>query len=323
MTVNIDYDALTFNEFLQQQEDLTRHMRRRFERNIALIFTDVVDSTVYFEKHGNVAGKALFHRHETLLQQALDEHGGRIIDTAGDGAFCVCERPEDGAEILMSFQDLLARDNAAVPDHQRMSVRSGLHWGAALVSDDAVSGDAVNFCARVASSASGGEIRLSQAVFNAFPVSLRVRCHPLPPIDLKGIAEPGELLSLDWRDPERFPTIARIEESGEVLRIPAQDRVSLGRLSEHQGRPANDIVLKLPDDERARRISRWHFELLRSPDGFLLRPLSSGLTEVDGETVARGDTAPLRTDSVVRLSSVLTLTFSADPGESAGTVFDG
>jgi class 3 adenylate cyclase len=319
----IDWDSLSFDEFVQLRDELSRQMRRRFEREIALVFTDVVDSTVYFERHGDVAGHALLHRHESLLRQVLEPRGGRIVDTAGDGAFCVLDSAQAAAIALVEFQEALAKDNAGVPPQHRFAVRCGLHWGAALVSETAVRGDAVNFCARVAGSATGGEIRLSRDAFNALPTLLRARCQQLPPIALKGIAEPATLMVLDWRDPARFPTTAVINETGAEIPLPCQNRITFGRLAEHEGRRANDVVLSLPDPAQCQRISRWHFELELSPDGFLVRPLSPASTMVDGQPVPQGETALIRPGSVVQLSGVLTISFAVAQQGSSSTIFDG
>ena len=83
---NIDWDSLSLDDFTQLREETTRQMRRRFERQIALVFTDVVGSTEYFDRQGSVAGQALLQRHEGLLQTALGGTTGRVVDTAGDGA---------------------------------------------------------------------------------------------------------------------------------------------------------------------------------------------------------------------------------------------
>jgi len=59
-----------------------------------------------------------------------------------------------------------------------------------LGADDgvAVSGDVVNLCARVASSAEPGEIRLTPQVFRELGPADRLICHALGSVVLKGVA---------------------------------------------------------------------------------------------------------------------------------------
>jgi pSer/pThr/pTyr-binding forkhead associated (FHA) protein len=112
--------------------------------------------------------------------------------------------------------------------------------------------------------------------------------------------------------------MVRIDETAQELPLPHRDTISFGRLREHDGAPANDIVLALPDPTLTQQISRWHMELRRKADGFTLRPVSNGLTEVDGQIVPKGGEVPIRIGTVVRLSRVITLKFMVDPSLAGG-----
>ena len=85
----MDLDGLTMTEIIRLQDQLSQTLKRRFERSLALAFTDIVDSTIYFAQLGNEAGRGLQQRHFDLLARVVTEHDGRIVDTAGDGAFPV------------------------------------------------------------------------------------------------------------------------------------------------------------------------------------------------------------------------------------------
>ena len=87
--MSTDLDALTFTEMIQLQTQLGEAVKRRFEKQLCLVFTDVVGSTAYFARFGDAAGRGLQQRHFDLLRHALPAGGGRIVDTAGDGAFAV------------------------------------------------------------------------------------------------------------------------------------------------------------------------------------------------------------------------------------------
>jgi len=125
-----------------------------------------------------------------------------------------------------------------------------------------------------------------------------------------GCAEPGEIRLTR----EMF----RIEETANERRLPDQDIISFGRLREHEGAAANDVVLTLDDPQHALQISRWHFELRRFPDGFRLRPLSDRQTEVDGTPVPKNGQVAVKAGSKVRVARVLTLTFLSPMGGMPG-----
>jgi len=190
---------------------------------------------------------------------------------------------------------------------QRLGLRAGLHLGAVLSDGILVTGDAVHLAARVAASADAGQIRLTQASLQQLPPALRLRCRVLEPARFKGFSEPVALADLEWRDPRLFPTRMRILETGLDLDLPSRDLLRFGRLAEHEGRPANDVVLTHPDPEATRRISRWHFELCRLPEGTFLRAVSQALTEIDGRPVLAGAPQQVRPGSEIRVAGVLTL----------------
>ena len=117
------------------------------------------------------------------------------------------------------------------------------------------------------------------------------------------------MYSLMWLDPERFPDQVQIVETGQQLPVPMQARIRFGRLDRFQGDIANEIVLRHPDPEKARFVSRWHFELERTVEGYRLNQLSRTPVEVDGNPVEKGMSVPIVANSRVIVAGVLTLQF--------------
>jgi class 3 adenylate cyclase len=306
-------ETLTMTEIIRLQDALSKALVRRFEKRLALVFSDVVGSTPYFARFGDEAGRKLQQRHLDLVQRSIARHKGRVVDTAGDGAF-LCFPAVDGAiSAMVELHQQIAVDNDSRSNDERLSVRVGCHFGPVLTDGVAVSGDSVNFCARVASSSSPGEIRLTREAFGALTdVRLRIKCRRLKPTTLKGIDRPIELLALDWHDPMVFPASVRFADGAEIP-LPSHDLIRFGRLKEQDGMIANDVVLQVQDPGDANRISRWHFELHRRSGGFVLRSVSEALTEVDGKSMARGEEAPVKPGTIVRVGGVLTLEFLGDP----------
>ena len=304
----IDLSTLSMTDIIRLQGALQQELTRRFERPMTLGFSDIVASTPYFERFGDAAGRQLQQLHIDLLQRCLPPHGGRIIDTVGDGAFLAFADPDAAIAALIAFEQGVTRENAnRARDHQ-LKLRIGVHHGPVLTDGDVVSGDSVNLCSRVAASANSGELRITREVFQELAMAHRLQCRPVAPVELKGVARQVEMLAFDWRDLSVFPTRIRFEETQEELELPAQDIVSFGRLRDHEGTLANDVVLAPVDPVQARQISRWHFELRRFADGYRLRPVSDGVTEVDGATVAKGSDVPVRPGTRIRVARVLTLT---------------
>ena len=302
-----DFGNLTMTEIIRLQGQLQQELTRRFERHTLLVFCDIVGSTAYFARFGDSAGRQLQQLHLDLLAGSLGGSGGRIVDTAGDGAFLVFPSADAAMTSLISLEQAMASANASRSRQHQLHVRVGLHWGAALTDGQAVSGDAVNLCARVAASAEGGEIRLTRPVYQELGRAHRMNCQLIGSVALRDYPGGVELLTLDWRDANLFPRNLRIEETGEQIALPGQDIVAFGRLHLHEGMRANDIVLTHPDPHLARQISRWHFELRRFDQGVHLHVLSDSETMVDGVRAVRGIPLPVQAGTRIRVAEALTL----------------
>lgn len=313
MQPDLDLSRLSMTDIIRLQNQLSQELARRFEVSAAICFTDICGSTAYFARFGDAAGRQLQQLHFDRLEQVLARHGGRIVDTAGDGAVSTFASARDAAAAMCALQhDLNASNQHRARDHQ-LVLRIGLHWGRVLTDGVQVTGDVMNLCARIAASAEPGQIRLSRDAFRELDIEQRLRCHPLGEVELKGAGRALALVALDWLDRNRFPVSLRVRESGEVIQLPLQDILSFGRMDIIEGMSANDVVLGLPDAMATRQISRWHFELRRRPEGYLLRSVTTHPTVVDGRVLQRGDEVPIGPGSVVNLSGVMTLDFVGSP----------
>jgi len=317
----LDYDRMSLQDFIRLQREVAAEVRRRFERPTALIFTDVVGSTTYISRFGDVAGRVLLQRHHELLERALGKVGGRLVDTAGDGAFCVANSAQEGASLLMQLQSFILADNATVGPHDQLAVRSGMHWGLALVGAELVTGESVHTAARLMGTAEGGQIRISRAAFDQLSPKLRTRCAWLEPQKLRGIDEAVDIGVLDWRAPRRFPTVVEVVETGARIAIPIRARVTLGRLTEADGAGLDHLSLSLSDSAHHLRLSRRQIALEMTPRGYVLENLSPAVTEVDGKTVPQAERVRIRPGSQATLSRVLTLRFvNGGPSPVSGPV---
>lgn len=313
MTPDLDIGALSMTEIIRLQNLLTQELSRRFETSAAICFTDIVGSTAYFARFGDAAGRQLQQLHVDLLQRALEEHGGRIVDTAGDGAVTIFSSAEAAAAAMCRLQHDASAENALRSREHQLLLRVGIHWGRVLTDGVQVTGDVMNLCARIAASSDPGQIRVSTDAFRELDNARRLRCRPLGEVALKGVSRALALLELDWLDRDLFPVAVRVRETGELIDLPMQDIVSFGRMDIIEGMAANDVVLSLPDSTETRKLSRWHFELRRRADGYTLRSVTTHPTVVNDQPLQRGDEVPVKPGSWVQLSGVMTLDFVGSP----------
>ena len=295
----MDLDELGLTELIRLQAHISEVLAERFEKPLCVVFSDVVGSSGYTSKHGDEAGRMLQQRHVDLVTEATAKHHGRIVDTAGDGAFCAFDTVGDAMTALAG----LHREVQGA-----FGIRTAVHHGRVLTDGTVVSGEVVNFCARVASSTAPGEIRLTRAAFHELESGERARCRALPLVSLKDFGDAIPVFAYEWRDLTRFPIAIRIVETATELAIPNQEVVTIGRLrSNPNGTPANDLVIVLADAEKAVLISRWHLELRRTAEGIVMHVVSERSVELNGHTVNKGEEAPVSVGDVVRLAGVVSL----------------
>lgn len=307
--MSLDFESLGLTEIIRLQNQLSALLARRFEKTLALAFSDVTGSTAYFARFGNEAGRRLQQRHVDLIITSLEGSSARIVDTVGDGVFLCFPDVETAVKVLGAFQTLRLQDNDHFPPEHHMTTRTGIHWGTVLTDGVIVTGDPVNLCAKLAATGQPSEIRITKPAFLELTVQRRLRCRPIGPVKLAGTNEPMDIFAFGWADPVRFPSTVIILETGEQIPLPPQPVITFGRLREMNGTQANDIVLTHNDPSRAQHISRWHFEVRRTPDGLMLRSVSTQPTEVNGKVLCKGEETSISAGAIVRLSDVLTLRF--------------
>src|SRR5947208_5938557 len=127
---------------------------RRSERFLTtVLFTDIVGSTEMAAELGDQAWRELVQEHNRLIRAALRRHGGRELDTAGDGFFAVFDAP---ASAIACALDVIEEMRSLGID-----VRAGLHVGEVEQIGRKVGGIAVPIGARIMAAADAGEVFVS------------------------------------------------------------------------------------------------------------------------------------------------------------------
>jgi class 3 adenylate cyclase len=158
------------------------------------MFTDIVKSTNLAEVLGDDAWLDLLRWHDETLRSLFAAHDGDEVGTTGDGFFVGFDSPDAALACAVAIQRRLA-------DHRRQhgfapQVRIGLHASEAAQVGGDFHGKGVHEAARIAALAESGEIIASKSTVGPSP--------PYPTseprsVTLKGISEPVEVVSIDWR----------------------------------------------------------------------------------------------------------------------------
>ncbi len=191
--------------------------------SLALVFTDVVDSTQVVERLGDARSAELWARHDRQARDLLTTHGGREVDRT-DGFFLTFGQVADAARFAIDYQQAMSALGLAA--------RVGIHLGeVTLRENDAadiargakpleVEGLAKPFTARIMSLARGGQTLLSPAacatLADALPDGSALGSHGH--YRLKGIAEPVQLFELGLADRSAFTPPEDSDKAYRVLR---------------------------------------------------------------------------------------------------------
>jgi class 3 adenylate cyclase/ketosteroid isomerase-like protein len=144
----------------RERPDLTDTLAA--DGTVTIVFTDIVDSTVLTGRLGDHAWLDALRRHNEVIGEAAAAHGGTVVETQGDGsmlAFSSARRAVACGQAIQAEIDRAFSD-AAAP----IRVRIGIHTGDALREADHFYGTTVHHAARVAGSALGGEVLVSNLV---------------------------------------------------------------------------------------------------------------------------------------------------------------
>jgi class 3 adenylate cyclase len=142
-------------------ESKTRRLIRSSKKHVTILFTDIEDSTKYWDKFGDVQGRMMVDRHNRLLFPVVQKFKGTIIKTIGDSIMAAFSKPENAIKAAIAMQQSMARERQG-DDTFNVCIRIGIHTGEAIVEKEDVYGDIVNVAARVEKVSKGNEILLSQ-----------------------------------------------------------------------------------------------------------------------------------------------------------------
>jgi adenylate cyclase len=78
--------------------------------------------------------------HQAIILPMIGEHGGRIIDTAGDGILAEFASVLGAVKCALAIQKTMAERNAAIDSAKRMQFRIGVNQGDVVVDDTRVYG---------------------------------------------------------------------------------------------------------------------------------------------------------------------------------------
>jgi adenylate cyclase len=133
-----------------------------------------------------------------LFDPTIALHHGRVVKRTGDGVLIEFRSVVDAVRCAIEVQNGMVERNAGLPPERRIEFRVGIHLGDVVEeSDGDLMGDGVNIAARLEGIANPGAICLSEDAYRQVKSRLDLAVSDLGSTQLKNIAEPIRVYSLE------------------------------------------------------------------------------------------------------------------------------
>ena len=207
-----------------------------------------------------------------LIDPTIAVHHGRVVKRTGDGALVEFRSVVDAVRCAIEVQNGMIERNAGLPTDRRIDFRIGIHLGDIVEeSDGDLMGDGVNIAARLESIASPGAICLSEDAYRQVKARLNLAVSDLGATQLKNIAEPIRVYSLEvGAAAQAKPTVQResseVEKPSALLALPDKPSIAVLPFQNLSGDSEQDYFADGMVEDIITGLSRikWLFVIARN-----------------------------------------------------------
>jgi TolB-like protein/class 3 adenylate cyclase len=172
-----------------------------------------------------------------LVDPTIAAHRGRIVKTTGDGMLVEFSSAVDAVRGAVEVQNGMAKQNASVPQDQRIKFRIGIHVGDIIIDGHDIFGDGVNVAARLEGIAVPGGISISRAVHDQVRDRINVCFDDKGEINLKNIARPVQVFAISGAKESKASVSP---ESKPALTLPDKPSIAVLPFTNMSGDPEQE-----------------------------------------------------------------------------------
>jgi class 3 adenylate cyclase len=194
VTTSIDEMVSALEE---ERPDMRAHAAP--DGTVAILFSDIEDSTVLTERLGDEQWLEVLREHNSIFRNQIARHEGYEVKSQGDGFMLAFPDPGEALECAIGVQRAFAereRDGSG----EVLRVRMGLHIGEVISEEGDYFGKNVILAARIAAQAIGGEILVSEELRQAASSGNGdgLRFDEGRELELKGLAGSHLVFRAEW-----------------------------------------------------------------------------------------------------------------------------
>jgi len=279
----------------------------RVERRLtAILAADVAGYSrlMAADEEGTLA--ALKRLRREVADPKIEQHRGRIVNTAGDGLLSEFASVVDAVRCAVEVQREMAARNTGVQAERRIDLRIGINLGDIMIDDNDIFGDGVNVAARLEALAEPGGICVSRVVRDQVRDKLAIPFEDMGEQQVKNIARPVRAYRALLAETAGRPSI--LSEAVAPWALP--DRPSIAVLPFHNvsGDPEQEYFVDGITEDIITALSKWRWFLVIARNStFAYKGKSVDLKEVGRELGVRYilEGSMRRSGQRVRISSQL------------------
>lgn len=159
----------TLPEFRREfSSDLLRPGTTLRVARVALLFTDLTDSTALYSRVGDAKAFKVVHEHFDLLMSIIEKRRGTLVKTIGDAVMAAFVEERDAVAAAVEMLERFPTFRGGLPEANRTFLKVGVFAGPCyVVTANGILdyfGQTVNLAARLQGAAGAGEVVLIEAV---------------------------------------------------------------------------------------------------------------------------------------------------------------
>ncbi|MET4425872.1 adenylate/guanylate cyclase domain-containing protein [Bradyrhizobium sp. RT3a] len=164
-------------------------MRERQRRLVGIFAADVAGYSRLMDADESATVEGL-NSQRAILDELIEQHGGRIANTAGDSVLAEFESVQAAVACASLAQTKLAASQSNIEEAKKIRFRIGVHLGDVIPQGHDILGDGVNIASRLQVIAKPGQVVVSAAVHDQIHKQARLKFIDLGWQQLKNIGSP-------------------------------------------------------------------------------------------------------------------------------------
>ncbi len=193
----------------------------------AILALDVAGYTALIHDDASGVLAALNVIYRSVVVPAVAAAEGRVVKLLGDGALIEFPSAAAALRCAVRVQQDMRRPEPPYRCSQRIQLRAGLHAGDVIVEGDDIFGEGVAIASRLQAAAQPGGILASRGFCDLAGSDAAVRLRREGLHSLKGIAQPIEVLAVDFSDAAINARRAGFARNQEIRFCSTKDNVRL------------------------------------------------------------------------------------------------